>query len=143
MHRAALQVKPHAGADRTGGKEPHGTEVVEAIQGAPDSIIGKGLRGYGLAQEEFGVLMGEELFSAGERAPTAQRISDQPKHDRARVHIHRCGHGVIDKPDEAELVSIGFDNWQVVDRIDFDGGWDVQHGVLSQGTLAACSVLAA
>jgi hypothetical protein len=72
--RAALPGKPPAGADRAGSKEPHGTEVVEAIQDAPDSIIGKGLRGYGLAQEECGSLLGEERFSAGERAPPTQRL---------------------------------------------------------------------
>jgi hypothetical protein len=62
VHRAALQVKPCGSADRTGSKEPHRAEVVEAIEDAPDGIIIKSVRREGLAQEEFGVLMGEKLF---------------------------------------------------------------------------------
>src|SRR5215510_1780877 len=61
VHLASLQAKPHAGSDRTGGKEPHRAEVVEAIEDAAHRIVGKGLRGYGLAQKQCGVLVGEEL----------------------------------------------------------------------------------
>src|SRR5262249_24315248 len=62
VHIAALQVKPCGSADRTGGKEPHRAEVVEAIEDAPHGIIIKSVWSEGLAQEEFGVLMGEKLF---------------------------------------------------------------------------------
>jgi hypothetical protein len=62
VHIAALQAQSHNGADGTGGKEPHSAEVVEAIEDASHGIIRKGLWGYGLAEEQFGVLVGEELF---------------------------------------------------------------------------------
>jgi hypothetical protein len=45
VHIAASQVKPRDRADGTIGKEPHGAEVVEAIEDAPHGIIRKGLRG--------------------------------------------------------------------------------------------------
>jgi hypothetical protein len=59
---APLQAKPHDGADGTGGKQPQGTKVVEAIEDAPHGIVGKGLRGDRLPQEELGILMREKLF---------------------------------------------------------------------------------
>jgi hypothetical protein len=62
VYITAFQAKPCGSADGTGGKEPHGAEVVEAIKDAPYGIVVKGVRREGLPQEEFGVLMGEELF---------------------------------------------------------------------------------
>jgi hypothetical protein len=62
VHIAALYAKPCGSTDGTGGKEPHGAEVVEAIEDAPHGIIIKGVRREGFTQEEFGILMGEELF---------------------------------------------------------------------------------
>ena len=85
MHRAALQAKLRGSADGTGGKEPPGAEVVEAIQDAPRGSVGKGLRGYRLTQEEFGVLLGEKLFSAVQWAAATERIQDETEHDRACV----------------------------------------------------------
>jgi len=62
VHITALQAKPCGSADGTGGKEPHGAEVVEAIEDAPHDIVVQGVRREGFTQEEFGVLMGKELF---------------------------------------------------------------------------------
>jgi hypothetical protein len=52
-------------------------------------------------------LVREELFEAVERAAATQRIQHEPQHDGARVHVHLCGHVVIDETDEASLVGIG------------------------------------
>src|SRR5215831_19108867 len=38
VHIAALYAKPCGSTDRTGGKKPHGAEVVEAIEDAPHGI---------------------------------------------------------------------------------------------------------
>jgi hypothetical protein len=62
VHRTALQATLCGSADGTGGQEPHGAEVVEAIEDAPHDIVVQGVRREGFTQEEFGVLMGKELF---------------------------------------------------------------------------------
>jgi hypothetical protein len=62
VHIAALQAKPYAGSDHTGSKKSHRAEVVEAIEDASHGIISKSLRGQGLAQKQFGVLVSELLY---------------------------------------------------------------------------------
>jgi hypothetical protein len=62
VHIAALHATPCGSADGTGGKKPHGAEVVEAIKDAPYGIIIKGVWREGLSQKEGGVLMGKKLF---------------------------------------------------------------------------------
>src|SRR5215813_1506412 len=62
VHITALQAKPCSSADGTGSKEPHSAEVVEAIEDASHDIVVQGVRREGFTQEEFGVLMGKELF---------------------------------------------------------------------------------
>ena len=139
MHIAVLYAKPHAGADSTGSEELHRTKVIETIEDAPHGIIGKGLRGYCLAQEELGVLLGKELFSTVEWATATERIQHQAKHDRARVQVHLRGYTVIDKANETQLVSIGLDNRQMVDGIDLDSRRYGRHKALRQRIRLAAS----
>jgi hypothetical protein len=139
VHVTALQAKPGGSADRTGCEEPHRAEVVEAIEDTPHAIIGKSLRGDGLAQEQCGVLLRKELSQAVQRAAAPQRIQHKPQHDRARVHLHLCRDVVVDKANEAQLVSVGLDNRQMVDGIDLDSGRYVRHGSLPQGVLLAAT----
>src|SRR5262249_32885696 len=125
------------------GQEPHRAAVVEAIEDTAHGLIGEGLRRAGLAQEQCGVLLSKALFQAIQRAAATARIPHQAQHDRPRVHVHLRRDIVIDKANETELVGVSLDNRPMVDRVHRDGGWEVLHGSLPQGTLAACSVLAA
>ena len=57
--------------------------------------------------------MRKELFQTVQRAAATERIQHEAQHDRARVHVHLGRHAVIDEPDEAQLVGVGFDNRQM------------------------------
>src|SRR5215470_17859101 len=74
MDVATLQATPHGRPDRTGREEPHGTKVVEASEDTPRGIVVQGLWGHGLASEQCGVLLGEELFQAVQRTAATERI---------------------------------------------------------------------
>src|SRR5205085_3290691 len=82
---ALLQAKLYGSPDRTGREDLHDAHGVEAIEDAADSIIIKGVRRDGLAQEQFGVLMRKKLFQTVQRATTTQRIQHQTQDDRTRV----------------------------------------------------------
>ena len=138
MHRTARQAKPCGRADGTGGQEPHGAEVIEAIQDAPNGIVIQGVWREGVTQEEFGVLMGEKRFSAIEWAPATERIEHEAQHDRARVHVYLRGHGVMDEANEASLVGVGFEHGQMVDGVHLDLGWEARQSALPRRTLAVC-----
>ena len=62
VHIAALETKSCGSTNGTGRKEPHRAKVIEAIEDTAHGIIGKGLRGERLTQEEFGILVREKLF---------------------------------------------------------------------------------
>jgi hypothetical protein len=81
------------------------------------------MRGHRLAEEQCGVLLGEELFQAVQRTAATERIQHQGQHDRTCVHLHRRRHVVIDQADEAQLVGIGLHNGQMVDGVHLDSGW--------------------
>jgi hypothetical protein len=49
MYVATLQAKPRGCPHRTGREEPHGAEVVEAIEDPAHGIVVQGLWEYGLA----------------------------------------------------------------------------------------------
>jgi hypothetical protein len=128
VHVAVLQAKPRGRADGTGGQEPHGAAGVEPIEDAPHGIVSKGLRGSRLAQEDRSVLVCKELFEALEGTPATQRIQHEAENDRACVHGHCCGHGVIDEADQAQWVGVCFDKGQMLDGRHFDLGRDIKHG---------------
>ena len=45
---------------------------------------------------------------------------------------------MIDEADEAQLVGVGFENGQMVDRVHLDLGWYARHSALPRRTLAVC-----
>ena len=50
--------------------------------------------------------------------------------DRARVHVHRGGHAIVDPPDEVKRVSVGFDNRERCNRICLELVEEVMPGAL-------------
>jgi hypothetical protein len=62
VYEPLWRVKWLSSPNGTSGKEPHRAKVIEAIEDTAHGIISKGMWGEGLTQEEFGVLVSEELF---------------------------------------------------------------------------------
>ena len=71
------------------------------------------------------------------RVPLRPDLEAEP--DRARVHVHRGGHAIVDPPDEVTRVSLGFDHRERCNRIRLELVEDVMHGALlgSHGWAAA------
>jgi len=107
--RASLHVNPHAGADRTGGKEPPRAEGGEAIADAAHRIVGTGLRGEGLTPKQCGVWVGAERVSTVPGAPATQRLQDQAQHDGACVHVQLWRDRMMHEADEPQWGGIRVD----------------------------------
>jgi hypothetical protein len=134
---AAFQAKPQGRADGTGRPEPPGAAVVKASEDAPSRVIRASLGGERLASEPCGVLVGQDLCQAGERAAATQRLEHEAQHEGARVHVHRCGYGVMDAANQAQLGSGGFANGQRVDGGHLDRRRDALQTSLSWGPWSA------
>src|SRR5262249_17267531 len=113
-------------------------KVVEAIEDTSRGIVVQGLRGDCLPQKQLRVLLGEELFQAVQRTTATERIQHHGEHDRPGIHPHLRRHVVIDQADEAQLVGVGLENGQMVDRVHLDSGGYSLHSSLPRGTLATC-----
>jgi hypothetical protein len=140
---AALHANPGDGPYGPGRDARPGSPGVAASEPAPHRIVVAGVRRKRRAHEPCGVVVGQTRCHAGQRPAATARIPHAAPHDRARVHLHRRGHGVMDPPDAAQLVGLGLDHRQLGDGVALDGGRSVRPGARPRGTWVACSVLMA
>jgi len=104
----------------TGREDLHRARIIEPISDPPHGVIITGARRDGLAQQQGGIVVSEELFQAVQGAASAQGIEEHAKHNGPWIESHLGRHDLIDHLDEAHLVRLGFHHGQRLDLVRFD-----------------------
>lgn len=133
MHLLLVETTNLIRADGTGREDLHRADRREPIQDTPHRVIMKRFRREGLAEKQFGVLLGKTLFQALQRTPTTQGIHTHAEDTRAGIHLHLGWHQRMDGLDQANLVRVGLHDGERLDLGGLDLVWYETPTVLHGG----------
>ena len=128
-------------AHGTGREDLHRANRREPLQDTPHRVIIKRLRRQGVAEEQFGVVLGKGLFQAIQRTPTTQGIQNHAEDNRARIHLHIRWHQLIDCLYQANLVRIGLHDGEMLHLVGLNLVWYETHPARQGGNARVLSPL--